>query len=280
MKTKWAFAAIVCCIGLLSSPGFCWQDEEQQQAEEKSEVKGQIIVVGPDGERRVFEIPDTEGVFQLEELQDELGEFKLRRMALPENLKFNMPVVGGSEYYIGVSCTIAGDALRSHLELEEACLLVTGISEGSPAEEAGLQVNDIILSVGDSAMNNIAALSKAVEAAGKEESSLQLTIVRKGKQQSIEITPGKREKLSVPNVDIDNEKIKELIENAMKKRKIPEINMPNLKIDREKLRERMKSLPDFKDLKIPDDNFKRLEEKVEQLQKLIEEMQKDKNNDK
>ena len=139
----------------------------------------------------------------------------------------------------------------------------------------------LLLRSDDQAVGSVSDLAKVVQEAGKEEVALSISFIRKGQEQSVDVTPVKREKMSIPHFAINNEKMKEMLKKGMLKNKLKDIQIPHLevdvpKIDAEKIREQLKSIPDLKDLKLPEDKIKNLEEKIDQLQKLIEKMQNDK----
>ena len=150
MNATWIVAAFACCVGLLAADGYGVQDDQEKKTDEQVEVKGKIIIVGPDGKREVIELEEGDGIIELKDLQEKFGDFELKHFHIPQDLEFDlkMPVVAGMKYYLGVSCTNTSEALRSHLGLDEPCLLVTSVADDSPAGKAGMQVNDIIVAVG------------------------------------------------------------------------------------------------------------------------------------
>jgi membrane-associated protease RseP (regulator of RpoE activity) len=94
------------------------------------------------------------------------------------------------EYWLGVVCTPVDDAvLKGHLGIEHG-FLVQEIVPDSPAAKAGLQPQDILTRVGDQALENLKTLVEATEKA--KDQPLTLTLIRKGQQQTVEVTPAKR----------------------------------------------------------------------------------------
>ena len=94
-----------------------------------------------------------------------------------------------SPYWIGVQLEPPTDILKQHLNLEGGMVAVH-VFEGSPAEKAGLKVNDIILKAGESYVKEPGDLLKCVgEAKGNE---ITLVILRRGKETPLKVTPAKR----------------------------------------------------------------------------------------
>ena len=72
--------------------------------------------------------------------------------------------------------------LRQQLELPESArgAVLTEVKPGSPAEQAGLQQNDIILGVGDHAVANPREARAAIEAARHGGQSVALRVLHEG----------------------------------------------------------------------------------------------------
>ena len=88
--------------------------------------------------------------------------------------------LGVSPYWIGLSVE-AGP---------QQGLVVRAVSPESPAAKAGIKVNDVIVSAGDTALKSVPDLVKAVAQAKEKE--LGLTILRDRKQQKVSVKPAKR----------------------------------------------------------------------------------------
>jgi hypothetical protein len=118
-----------------------------------------------------------------------------------ENRKADGPTVADqqSEYaeyvaYLGVSIERLHPSLWSHLSHlfdREQGVWVTGVAVASPAETAGLQKHDIVLTYDDQKIYSPEQLAKLVRAdkAGRE---VTLGIVRQGKSQQVKVTLGER----------------------------------------------------------------------------------------
>jgi membrane-associated protease RseP (regulator of RpoE activity) len=97
-----------------------------------------------------------------------------------------------SKYWIGVSNTTVEPALRAQLGLpKNQGLLVTEVGKGTPAERAGIEVNDILLAFDDMPISDETSLIEAVQA--NAEKTVKLSLVRKGqKLTGLEVTPQRR----------------------------------------------------------------------------------------
>lgn len=67
--------------------------------------------------------------------------------------------------------------------------VVEAVSDGSPADDAGLRKDDIILSFGDKDITELRDLTRAV-ATQVPETATQLTVLRKGEEQTLKVTVG------------------------------------------------------------------------------------------
>lgn len=280
MKKTWlstiilAGFTIVMSLGF-STAGFAYQEKqdeksEQQKSDDDVQIKGKIIIVGPDGKERVIDLSDTTQHLDLLPLQDHLG-----RLNIVPQLRLNS-IANQNEFFIGVECSRPSAALTDQLDLGDRGLLVDSVNEDSPAATSGLKPHDIILSVDGNAMKNVGDLVKAVQAAGKDDRALEMEIVRKGKSESIEITPAKRDKNAQGETGPDAEHLREKLEKAMKDRRIP-----GLKLDPEQLRggAGFHISPPLRINQLPIEKIDQLEKMVEKLQQQIEQLQKELGND-
>ena len=168
-------------------------------------VQGKIIVIGPDGEKREFD-------FGRNFPKDMLGprvkmfpggpmRFRHDEDATPRGFSDMLfdhanPKFAPGDYMIGVHCEQAGEALRAQLGLGDAGLVVKTLVDDAPASKAGIQPHDVLVRIGDDELTGIDQLLDAVQEA--EESALTLTIIRGGEEQTVEVTPVKREDVDLP----------------------------------------------------------------------------------
>ena len=180
--------------------------------QEKTQVHGKAIIIGPDGERQEIELgsPLEKGQFmffgeKLPEglvLGDEPLAFEFFQKRMPEGSQAKVQL---SKYMIGVMCEPVDEQVRAHLNLENGVgLTVKSTSEDSPAAEAGVKKWDILMYADDKQLGTIADLSDVVDRAGKEGKSISITAIRKGAEVQLEITPTERpqtgEVMFAPNV--------------------------------------------------------------------------------
>jgi membrane-associated protease RseP (regulator of RpoE activity) len=100
-------------------------------------------------------------------------------------------ISAAGDYWVGLNCQPAGDALRSQLSLPKGVgLVVADVIAGSPAAKAGLKQYDVLVRFGKADLRNVSDLSKAVQAAkGK---AVEVVILRRAKTKTLAVTPAKR----------------------------------------------------------------------------------------
>ena len=98
------------------------------------------------------------------------------------------------EFYIGVSVAPVDASLRAHLKALplEVGLIITQVVEDSPAGRAGLQVNDILLSLDETPLVDFEKLAELVQAAAPD--PVQLSLLRGGELTEVEVAPEERPK--------------------------------------------------------------------------------------
>ncbi len=178
-------------------------------------TKGKIVVVGPDGKKKEYDVDDKEGQAILMELHEadaaegtEDHDVIVKSVITGSDTEVN--VAEEERLVIGVQCEEASDLLRGHLKLGVAGVVVLDVREETPAAEAGLQKNDIVISIDEKPVGTKEELIDAVSASeGKE---LHLEILRAGDKQKIAVTP---KKMKVPVVfatvtDEDTEGIQDI----------------------------------------------------------------------
>jgi type II secretory pathway component PulC len=94
----------------------------------------------------------------------------------------------GPRPWLGIQPEELSDELRSQLDIEEGVgLLVTDVREGSPALQAGLKKNDILLKIDGKPVKGEETLAKFMKSA-KVGQEATLTVLRKGKEQTLKVT--------------------------------------------------------------------------------------------
>lgn len=100
--------------------------------------------------------------------------------------------------YIGVTVTdVSEETMGYGLPAGAA---VRAVSEDSPAQKAGLQVNDIVTAVNGKEISGRTGLSEAVSAASVGD-TLTLTVYRQGKTISVDVTVGEQIQSALANED-------------------------------------------------------------------------------
>ena len=103
-------------------------------------------------------------------------------------LSLVLAAVSQSDSLIGVELTPVGEVLRSHLGLGEGKgLVVTSVANDSPAAKAGIQKNDVLVTVGSEEIAGPDALRKSLEASADK--PIAIGFIRGGKKQSVDVTP-------------------------------------------------------------------------------------------
>jgi membrane-associated protease RseP (regulator of RpoE activity) len=95
-----------------------------------------------------------------------------------------------SDYWIGVQIGPVPAEVRKHMAVKHG-ILVLHVFPDSPADKAGIRVDDILLQAGDTKIETGPDLVHAVNAAETKE--VKFKILREGKETSLAVTPVKRE---------------------------------------------------------------------------------------
>jgi membrane-associated protease RseP (regulator of RpoE activity) len=96
-----------------------------------------------------------------------------------------------TEYYLGVAVTSLDDALRTQLMLSNRSgLVVSDVVKESPAEKAGIKVNDILLDLDGEPLDGQPTLSKLVNL--RQDKPIHLKLLRGGKATMVAATPLRR----------------------------------------------------------------------------------------
>ncbi len=91
--------------------------------------------------------------------------------------------------YLGVKVRELDDALKTCLGVDKG-VLVEDVVVGSPADEAGIKIGDIIQKINDKEINSENDLEEAIkDKAGKK---VKILIIRRGKKKEIKVKIGKR----------------------------------------------------------------------------------------
>jgi serine protease Do len=93
---------------------------------------------------------------------------------------------------LGVALSPITPQLRQQLELGEnqRGVVISQVQQGSAAEQAGLQAGDLIVGVGDKAVDNTNEASRAIRQSLKDSQAVALRIVRNGESIFVAVTTG------------------------------------------------------------------------------------------
>ncbi len=100
----------------------------------------------------------------------------------------SVPKVETNVPFIGIATASVPGMVADHLDLEQGSgVIIRTVCPDSPAEKAGLSVNDIILSIGGTAVGNPENLSSIVRER-KPGDRVALSLIHKGKSAKMEVT--------------------------------------------------------------------------------------------
>jgi len=153
-----------------------------KDGEEKRQSFGKAIIIGPDGKRQEIELaPGQQGAFVFDDLNPGAGWNQMQVA----------PVKGS--YMIGVNCSPVSELVSKQLQLESNTgLVVESVSKDSPSQTAGIEVHDILMFADDHQLATIKDLTDVIKTAGKEKTKISLTLLRAGKEMSVDVTPIER----------------------------------------------------------------------------------------
>ncbi len=112
-----------------------------------------------------------------------------RRIAAPADKVRQTPAAEMPKVWIGVRCVPVNEALASHLG--RTGLMVANVMVGSPADQAGVEKHDVLISLDGKPVDNMNQLVESVVSAGAGKSS-SLVVLRGGREKSLTITPSSR----------------------------------------------------------------------------------------
>ena len=96
-----------------------------------------------------------------------------------------------SDYWLGVYCTRPSATLRMHLKLAKGeGLVVRRVLKRSPADEAGINVHDVILKLGDTEVGRVTDLIDAIDR--EQDRETVVTLIREGQEMTELVTPARR----------------------------------------------------------------------------------------
>jgi len=164
-------------------------------------ITGKVIFIGPDGQKKEIDLDSKEGhalTLKMYQGGGKPGVMMLRSAkgaaGVGPVLQLTHEGVAEEErYVIGVQCEEVSPLLQRHLKLESGGVVVVDVRDETPAAEAGLEKDDILISIDDKPLKTRDELITVVtESEGRE---LSVTVIRDGETQVLKITP---KKMKVP----------------------------------------------------------------------------------
>jgi serine protease Do len=142
---------------------------------------------------RLEELHEREG--GLTERLGELRELQLQRVPAPRSGNFQFFMRGGR---LGVGIQNLGDQLADYFGADDGGVLVTTVSEDSPAAAAGIQAGDVIIGVGGASVEDPGDLMEGIAEA--DEGEIEIRILRDRNERTLRATlPEKEEHLRSGN---------------------------------------------------------------------------------
>lgn len=155
-----------------------------KNGQKETNVIGKAIIVGSDGTRREI---DFDNVGELNVQMPDIDLF------VPKNGGVFQFSSNDNRFMIGVSCEPVGKAMASQLQLTSGVgLVVVDLDDSSAAAKAGIKQHDILMYAGQNELKSLDGLIKAIQKSGKDKQALQLTLIRGGEEQSVEVMPVER----------------------------------------------------------------------------------------
>ncbi len=106
-------------------------------------------------------------------------------------------------YRIGIRCSQVDDEVGEGEKEAKSGLEVQAVSDDSPANKAGIEEGDILVSVNGSKINKIADLNRAVQEAGKNEKEVTIELKRDEEVVSVTVKPTKMNSSDIELENID-----------------------------------------------------------------------------
>lgn len=140
----------------------------------------------------------------------------------------------GNNRRIGISTQTLTKQLADYFGVQEGGVLVSSVSEDSPAAKAGLKAGDIITAVDGEKLESAGGLSRAINK--KDDGDVTLTVVRDKNQRTVKVTPTKAEGPKLPSgrISTDGRVIQGNIRDAIRRGaragriSIPRIELPTI----------------------------------------------------
>ena len=136
---------------------------------------------------------------QSEELEKWLGEQRqlferFRGMEAPPSSDSGKSEHPSGRHVLGVLVAPVSDTLASQLGFDKPQgVVIAAVQKESPAEKAGLQINDVVVKIGGKAIPDVAFFRREVLSSSMP---FDLDVIRHGKHQTLRVEPSKHENKS------------------------------------------------------------------------------------
>lgn len=158
-------------------------------------VDALVFAAAPTVERTVNEVSEVDAAEKSDEAEAAAPVRKEERT----EIRVNVEAVTPSKYWIGVLARpVENQLVKSQLGIQEG-LVVERVVPDSPADQAGLEEQDILIKVGDRSLDNLRTLVDCIE--DSQTNEMQVTFIRHAKQQSVKLTPAERPQTSQQDGD-------------------------------------------------------------------------------
>ncbi len=111
-----------------------------------------------------------------------------------ESFEFTSAPPDASDFWLGVRCDCVTDVLRAQLKISNG-LVIDDVLPNTPADRAGLVVNDVIVSVDGNRISCCKLLNSLVQ--GAKQDGIRLEVLREGKKLFVTVVPEPRPQCEV-----------------------------------------------------------------------------------
>jgi hypothetical protein len=106
--------------------------------------------------------------------------------------------------WIGIRVSTVPDALAAHIK--QGTLMIVNVAEGSPADQAGIDRYDVILSVNDRGIVEMQDLLDAICENGADQPA-QIVVIKGGQQQTVAVKPIQRDLTIAPTFKYEEQEV-------------------------------------------------------------------------
>jgi serine protease Do len=132
----------------------------------------------------------------------------------------------GGNRHIGISTQALTKQLADYFGVKDGGLLVTSVSENTPAAKAGLKAGDVITAVDGEKVESSGDIARAINK--KEDGDITLTIIRDRSTQTIKVTPEKTQGSLMRTGRLSQAEMRDAIKRGAAEGRImiPQVDLP------------------------------------------------------